>query len=96
MLCPRAPPAEGPVWKCLSLRKCYLLSGGNITATHVIYFLLFICFPQEVAKSGRHEFSPEGDAAKIALVLLGAEWKSVVVRVPLLLLAHRFPGQRTG
>lgn len=41
--------------------------------------------------------SPEGDAAKIALVLLGAEWKSVVVRVPhLLLLAHRFPGQRAG
>lgn len=57
VLCPRVPPAEGPVWKCLSLRKCYLLSGGNITATHVIFFLLFICFPQEVAKSGRHEFT---------------------------------------
>lgn len=40
--------------------------------------------------------SPEGDAAKIALVLLGTEWKNVVVRVPLLLLAHRFPGQRAG
>lgn len=57
VLCPRVPPAEGPVWKCLSLRKCYLLSGGSITATHVIFFLLFICFPQEVAKSGRHEFT---------------------------------------
>lgn len=57
VLCPRVPPAEGPVWKCLSLRKCYLLSGGNITATHVIFFLLFICFPQEVTKSGRREFT---------------------------------------
>lgn len=57
VLCPRVPPAEGPVWKCLSLRKCYLLSGGDITATHVIFFLLFICFPQEVTKSGRREFT---------------------------------------
>lgn len=95
---PSAPAAEGLLSQCLSPGKCYSVSGGNIAAVLMSFFfsLLYICFPPKVAKSGRSEFSPGGDIAESAIILLGTGWQSMIFRLFFFLLAYRFPGQRTG